>query len=212
MATDITETIEGQRQERLNTISNLVATEIGGTATDARVKDIIQASNARGILFHGIRNNSKAVLAATEGIKPLTPESTYDGPPGMTSFWSTGENLFGGLKSNGGLETFDTTFFHWSHASDGEAHLNIAVTDKEEINKISPVMIKQNSTVEIPFTVPPKHLTLLRVKVDPADMDQGARYAYRKAEERMLGLLEKVVDGEYKVGEIIELKPEKVSA
>lgn len=212
MTMDTAELVAGPQQERLNTLSNLVAKEIGGSVTDVKIKRIIQASNVSGILFHGIRKNSWAETATIEGVKPLTPESTADGPSGLTSYWSTGGYLFGGLRSDGNLETLDSTFFNWSHASDGEAYLNIAVTDKEKVNSISPVMIKPNSAVEVPFTVPPSDITLLRVQVDPSDMVQGARYAYRVAEQKMVGLLEKVIDGEYKPGEVVKLQLAKAAA
>jgi hypothetical protein len=189
----IAEQLSVRQEERLTRISSLAAFEIGGDVTDQRIRNIITASNTDGILFHGIKRNSSIDGVSKDGIKPMTPESLAGNANGMSSYWTMGESLFGGIKTNGKLETYDTTFFHWSHASDGQAHVNIALATRADLEKIAPVNIAPNSASEVYFTVPPSHFTLLRTRVDPEDFANGGRYAYQRAEQRMIDLLEMVI-------------------
>jgi hypothetical protein len=200
-----------RQEERLTRISSLAAFEIGGDVTEQRIKNIITASNTEGILFHGVKRNSRIESISKDGIEPLTPESLAGNAHGMSSYWTMGESLFGGIKTNGKLETYDTTFFHWSHASDGQAHVNIALATKADLEKIAPVNISPNSANEVYFTVPPSHFTLLRTRVDPKDFAKGGRYAYQRAEQRMIDLLELVIGVGSAVRKINQPELEKVT-
>ncbi len=197
------EEVQGIKEEKLDSISNLTAEEIGGDVTGARIKRIIQASNTRGILFHGIKRNTFIEDVKQNGILPLTPESQTGGP---RSYWTTGQSLFGDLKQDGSLQTYNTTFFHYAPAANGDtAYINIAVTDKDTLNGISPIMVPPDAHVEVSVPLLPNQFTLLRVPVDNNERERDPRNAWRLAERRMVSLLEGVIDGSIKMGEVVEL-------
>src|SRR3972149_7298884 len=120
---------------------------IGGDITGARVRAVIEASNAGKYLFHGIKDSRSLEAIETEGILPKTPEG------GPASYWATGHNLFGSsLASSSTWNTFDTPFFNYAHSrfgsQDKKYYMTMALTSETEIRKIKPSFgLKPDSVV-----------------------------------------------------------------
>ena len=98
-----------------------------------RVKDFIQKTLDKRIIFHGIRTHLIDEVDKN-GVLNLTPEGSQMGESGV-SFWTSGHLLFGDpSRVDSGWLTYDTTFFHWAVGNDKETESivsAIAISSKD---------------------------------------------------------------------------------
>ncbi len=139
-----------------------VAKTIGGQISPQRIAAVIELSNQRSCIAHGIKRSYAIGMVAKEGVKPLTPEG------GQVSFWTSGSRIFRSSLGNTPLGYYDTTFFQYAHSRDDrsqERTMAIALTNRLVLERLGlHVKIPSNSTVTIHAIVPPEALHLLIVK------------------------------------------------
>jgi len=153
-----------------------VAEAMGGNVDARRIQDLIDTSNRKGIIFHGISNPRLVPNVEQHGVLPNTPEG------GFVSYWSMGESLFG-TQTPRGITTFDSTFFHYAYSNKG-AHENkpsmhIAVTLLELLGPRGE--IRPNQQVQIKKLVQRSEIELLTAE---------GKEGNKTINERMFELLE----------------------
>lgn len=187
-----------QEQLEFQHFCEQVAKTIGGEISTQRVKRLIWLSNKGKHIFHGIKRIKYLEGVKTDGIMPLTPEG------GQVSFWTSGRRLFGELKKDGSLQSYDSTFFHYGHTennkNDGTTYMMIALSNAKTINQLSEVEIKDNDYLQIGFPVPREKMSLLQVKVE-GNRPEGEYKAAQIAEQEMFKLIEDVLIRGYDLGE-----------
>lgn len=172
-----------------------VAEVIGGNISPDRVQSLIDISNDKGFVFHGIRLASKLPFIQAEGILPLTPEG------GRVSFWTIGEPLFGWLKYSNDLSTFDTTFFHYAPSSiqdNGPRSMNIAVSQLEILG-LEMMEKSVNAQLKTHKIVPSSEIMLAQAQGDR----EPNRSVLNSNQVQMFELLEYIVGGGFEPGTTI---------
>lgn len=186
-----------QEQREFQHFCEQVAKTIGGEVTAQRVKRLIWLSNKGKHIFHGVKRLKYLEGVKAEGIMPLTPEG------GQVSFWTSGQRLFGELKKDGSLQSYDSTFFHYGHTendkNDGTTCMTIALSNAKAINQLSEVEVKDNDYLQIGFSVPREKISLLQVKTEGDALSSG-RAAAQIAEQEMFKLIEDALIGGYELG------------
>jgi hypothetical protein len=153
-----------------------VAEAMGGDIHARRIQDLIETSNRKGIIFHGISNPRLVPNVEQHGVLPNTPEG------GFVSYWSMGESLFG-TQIPRGITTFDSTFFHYAYSSksahENRPSMHIAVTMLDLIEPRGE--IRPNQQVQIKKLVRRSELELLTTEGESGN---------KTINERMFELLE----------------------
>ncbi|VVB78017.1 Uncharacterised protein [uncultured archaeon] len=158
--------------------------EILGIKMDSLVKRIIDESNNKKLIYHGIKRPKYIEPILYEGIKPLTPEG------GDCSFWATGTAVF--------YPSTDSVLFDWSGncVTDEKTELNIAIAsyDKlsEELGKEFLSSYEKDSQIRIYKTVPKLSFNLLSVGLNhpkAADIPEGRNYRQIAERVMVVGLL-----------------------
>ncbi|MFH1455633.1 MAG: hypothetical protein ABIF40_01660 [archaeon] len=132
-----------------------IAQTIGPVPSD-KIRDIINQSNERKVLYHGIKYIKNVPKILEEGLKPLTPEG------GQCSFWATGKSLF--------IPMMDSPFFHYSGSYNPKqpelTELNLAFTLYDNLQQAGIVLptYENDSQIRIHETVPKNLFTILQVK------------------------------------------------
>ena len=186
-----------QEQREFQHFCEQVAKTIGGEITAQRVKRLIWLSNKGKHIFHGIKRLKYLEGVKKEGIMPFTPEG------GQVSYWTSGQRLFGELKKDGSLQSYDSTFFHYGHTennkNNGTTYMAIALSNAKAINQLSEVEVKDNDYLQISFSVPREKISLLQVKVE-GDQQEGKYKAAQIAEQEMFKFIEDALIGGYELG------------
>lgn len=139
--------------ERVANIASLI-----GSIDPSHIEAIIDTSNSKGLIIHGIKRAGSFDRICREGVKPLTPEG------GNVSFWASGERIFGDASFPMG--TFDTPFFNYSIARNDSkkvSSMNLAMTMYSELPR-NEQEFEQNGVLCVPQTVLPMNLYLLQVQ------------------------------------------------
>ncbi len=180
------EVLPNRFQETLD-FATKVADIIGGTVTPERVANLITTSNDQGFLFHGIKRADKFREIDQKGILPLTPEG------GFVSFWTQGKSIFGDLKTNGSLDTFDATFFNYAHGrrhQNGPREMNIAVTKRD---LAFPQDINRPDGQKVAHHTIPRDLIVLLQTRQNLGLEKETVEPVRSNQVEMFELLEEVV-------------------
>ncbi len=173
-------------------IPDLVAEAIGDSSLAPKVRDVIEVSRKRLIVFHGIKKENRIAQVAEKGILPLTPE----GRNGGASFWTAHKRIFMSFVDARGIQTFDTSFFHYGHSQTddkGYSVMALALTSPDRLQG-TPAKITEDDFkrgyVQIHNTVPPDALDLLVVNRD-TDTTRSSRENGQAIEADMLELVHK---------------------
>lgn len=153
-----------------------IANDIGNTTPDT-IEYIVNLSNEKKLLYHGIKKGQYAEIIKQEGIRPLTPEC------GWCSFWSSGLSLF--------HMAIDSPFFRYSGGYSKELkgqELNLAITSYDLLSKrgIKLPKFKKDSQIKIHETIPYEDLAILNVKL--RHEEPGRKYG-QMAEQILLELI-----------------------
>ena len=185
----------------MDTLTHQVAQVIGEVSPDV-VREVIERSNSKGYLFHGIKSNRCYEDVLNEGIKPLTPEGGY------VSFWTSGSRLFS--LGRGALATFDTTFFHNAHSHNtslGEGYVTLAIAKYSDLEEALLVdkPFRPDSCMKISLTVPRELIQVIRIEIDYSG--KGTSREKGQVQERLLlAELHRVLKEDYEPGGLSVVK------
>jgi hypothetical protein len=159
------------------------------------IKDVVDTSNEKKILYHGIKRGSSIKQIKKEGLKPLTPESVY------CSFWATGMALFN--------PTNDSPFFTYSASTspyDPEiCELNLAVTKYDLLTQKGLILeYKEDSQIRIKEIVPYDALALINVRVKHPFSEDHLRRFMTTAEQMLLKAIVAQIYGVFSPGKTIK--------
>lgn len=139
------------------------------------LNSLVQASNEKRMLYHGIRNPKDIASILDKGIMPITPE-------GDCSYWATGLALF--------HPEDNSPFFNFSgsHVMPDACELNLAIAShdllskegiKADYNADSQLIIKEN----VPF----RAFALVNVMLKHPEASEHQRLrSYRQQAEKLL--------------------------
>jgi len=159
-----------------------IAQTIGPVPSD-KIRDIINLSNKKKALYHGIKYKENVPKILEKGLKPLTPEG------GQCSFWATGESLF--------MPMMDSPFFCYSDSYDPKqpelTELNLAFTLYDNLQQagINLPPYENDSQITIHETIPKNLFTILQVKFYHAPESERANR--QTAEIELLDLIKQLL-------------------
>jgi hypothetical protein len=174
-----------------------IANTINGVSPDS-IREIINSSNEKKILYHGVKSSNSIEKIIQQGIKPLSPESR------QCSFWSTGLRLFYPIDN-------DSTFFCWSGGyfsnNSSITELNLAITSYDLLSKkgIKLPKYKDDSHIKIWEIVPYETISLLSIKLkhQPTTEHIKLRKHRQRAEQMLLKSIDSQVNVMFSPGKII---------
>ena len=164
------------------------AEAIGTPELDESVRRVIDLSNERGILVHGVKDYRSLPLIEADGVLPLTPE-------GSASFWTVGHTIFGeNLGPRKPLTGYDTPFFNYGFSKDketSERHMILVLTKVPQLLGEISDREEKDGVILIKTLVPRSEITLLHV----VDRSIG-RSGDQSMQAEMLGLMEEAMSSE----------------
>lgn len=176
-----------------------IAKIIGGNVSGERIRRVIKLSNTGGQMLHGIKRYESLERIQKEGILPLAPEGGY------ASYWSLGNRIFwSSVSSSGRINTYDTTFFDYGHnrGKQERSGMIIAITNGNDLQKIGPVELKEDSLVHINFPIPRAKIYLIQVNLEGRRHTSSTpRERAQALEQEMFRLIEESLVEGYKSGE-----------
>lgn len=158
------------------------------------IRDIVESSNEKRIMYHGIKRAEDVDRIKTLGISPLPPE-------GACSYWSTGIALF--------HPAIDSPFFNYSgdFINANLCELNLALTSYEllKTKNINVPPYESDSQLTIKEDVPFETITLLNIKVEHPESEKTdeLRKYRRRAEHLLLRAIDSRLIGKFEPGKII---------
>lgn len=181
----------------LEDFSQQVFSVLGSPITPRRIANVIRRSNEQSIVFHGIKHSSRLPSIEQSGILPLTPEG------GQVSFWTSGKRIFGSLTGGGGINTYDSTFFHYAHSRERKSTMNIAVINVGLIQDATHITFSPDTVLQIKSELPRDVIQLLEVDLSiPGDTPINKTAVHALGQEMFI-LLERMLNGEYEPGGVM---------
>lgn len=180
------------------------AAAIIGNVSPSLIEEIVNASNDKKLLYHGIKRSKNAEKIRSEGLKPLTTES------GPCSFWSTGIKIF--------YEANDCPFFTYSGRPEYPPNpfvqmkydcceLNLAITSYDLLKEKGLILddYREDSQIKIQDTVPYDAMIILNVKVKhaPCTLNEIKGEHRRRAEQILVKMIEEQVKDKLSFGKRI---------
>ncbi len=172
-----------------DTLGQQVA-DITGYESIAELDRLMDSLAEQGIAMHGIRTEQSIGKIAVNGILPNCPD-VY--PP--ASFWTSGRRIFFSNSNENPVNTFDTSFFHWSHSKNTRMNttvMNFALSTKAAIQEIDPDLDDHafsSGYFTVRRTVPPDDLQLVSVilkKNESLSSRENGQLIERKALRKLL--------------------------
>ena len=165
--------------------------QIIGEVSSDLIEKIVNISNEKKILYHGIKRNIE--LVTKEGVKPLTPDSEY------CSFWATGVALFD--------NPYDSPFFRYSGGYSDKlncTNLNLVITTYDLLakNDIQLSDYKKDSRIKIKETISPNDISILTVNVKQSNTN--LRESRQIAERILLKNISSQISDELSLGQVIK--------
>ncbi len=178
--------LPSDRSPELEEFCRQTAEMIGAPELKESVGRVIDLSNERGILVHGVRNYRKLPLIEADGVLPLTPE-------GSASFWAVGYTIFGeNLGPRKPLTGYDTPFFNYGFSKDSdtlERHMILALTWASQLSEETPSRAVRDEVTTVKTPVSRSEITLLHV-VDRNTGRSENQNPLKTMQAEMLGLME----------------------
>lgn len=189
-------------------ISKIIGEEVESshaTIAPENIFEVINASNKKGFIVHGVKDNARYPLVDQEGVKPLTPEGGY------VSFWVSGTRIFG-TQLGEDLYTQDSVIFDWAHSRYNADPLHtcatLVITNQETLERAGVTAdIKPNGYIKIKEKVPREVIHLIRVELlhNPAQDDPRRRG--QQCEQILFWRLKEIFNGDFRAErkEVIEV-------
>lgn len=180
------------RKELFKEISNLI-----GNGLESLVEEVVELSNKKKILYHGIKRCKDVEKIERQGILPLTPES------GPCSFWSTGTALF--------YPEMDSPFFNYSGGRSLEPNtceLNLATASYDLLLDLDLSLpdYEEDSQIKISEAVPYYAITIINVKLRCPQNEEILRKHRQVAEHMILESIQEYLFQGFPLGKINKVK------
>jgi len=173
---------------------------IAGDVTPGMIAKVINTANQEGFAIHGVSNYSALSGVFEDGVAPLTPEGGF----GAQSFWTSGIRMFSNSNNadaDGGMITYDTTFFHYAHTSaqspKNKAIMTMAITKLDDLS--GEMSGRSRGYITYAGAVPRDNMHLVQVVIDTGKLPSNRKTA-QFAEQEMLKAMLGIMKGQYQAG------------